>query len=65
MIDGGERIVTVDQVHGRHRPDEPEDTLRRTSIWVVRDGRIVRADYNVPHAEALAAVGATDEPSSA
>jgi len=58
MIDGGERIVTVDRVHGHHRPDEPEDTLRRTSIWVVRDGRIVRADYNVPHAEALAAVGA-------
>ncbi len=58
MIDGGERIVTVDRVHGHHRPNEPEDTLRRTSIWVVRDRRIVRADYNVSHAEALAAVGA-------
>lgn len=57
-IDGGERIVTVDRGHGRRGPDGPEETLRRTSIWVVRDGRIVRADYNVPHVEALAAVGA-------
>jgi SnoaL-like domain len=59
-IDGGERIVTVDRVHGHRGPDGPEEALRRTSIWTVRDGRIVRADYNVPHAEALAAVGAPE-----
>ncbi|HME05024.1 MAG TPA: nuclear transport factor 2 family protein [Solirubrobacteraceae bacterium] len=57
VIDGGERILTVDRAHGRHRPEEPEDTLRRTVIWTVRDGRIVSVDFNVPHAEALATVG--------
>jgi SnoaL-like domain len=60
VIDGGERIVTVDLGRGRHRPDEPENLLRRTEIWTVRDRRIVRADFNVPHAQALAAVGAAD-----
>jgi len=57
VIDGGERILTVDRAHGRHQPEEPEDTLRRTVIWTVRDGRIVSVDFNVPHAEALATVG--------
>ena len=60
VIDGGECIVTVDRGYGRHLPTQPEDTLRRTVIWTMRDGRIVRVDFNVPHADALAAVAAAN-----
>jgi SnoaL-like domain len=58
VIDGGDRIVTVDRGRGRYHPDEPENVLRRTVIWTVGSGRIIRVDFNVPHAMALAAGGA-------
>ncbi len=59
MIDAGEYVVAVDRGHGRHETDGPEETLRRTVLWTVREGRVVRADFNVPHAEALAMAGLT------
>lgn len=56
VVDGGECVVVVNRGHGRRRPDAPEETLWRTVVWTVRDGRIARVDFNVPHAQALAAV---------
>ncbi len=60
VIDGGCRIVTFHRGHGWHGPHESERTLKRRVIWTVCDGRIVRVDFNVPHAEALAAVAAVN-----
>lgn len=59
LIDGGECVVVVNRGHGWRQPDVREETLERTVIWTVRNGRIVEVDFNVPHAEALAAVGLT------
>jgi hypothetical protein len=58
-IDGGERIVVVQWAHGRLGPGQPEVTLRRADIWTVRDHKVVHVDFNVPVAEALAAVTPT------
>jgi len=59
MIDAGEHVVAVDRGYGRREPDAPEEPLRRTVLWTVRDGRVVHADFNVPHTEALAMAGLT------
>jgi hypothetical protein len=59
VIDSGERVVAIDRGYGRREPDAPEEMLRRTVVWTVRDGRIASVDFNVPHAEALAAIGLT------
>ena len=56
VIDGGERIVVIHRGYGRRQPDGPETALRRAAIWTVRDRCVVRVDFNVPPAEALATV---------
>ncbi len=56
-ISAGAFVVQVFRAHGRRQPDAPEEALRRTVLWTVCDGRIVRGDFNIPHAEALAMAG--------
>jgi ketosteroid isomerase-like protein len=57
VVDGGERVVVVLRGHGRREPGRPETTLRRATVWRLRDRRVVRVDFNVPYPEALAAAG--------
>ena len=58
MIDLGDRVVTVLCDYGRRGPDAPEVALRSATVWTVRDGLIVRAEfYTGGRAEALAAIG--------
>jgi ketosteroid isomerase-like protein len=59
VIDGGERVVVVHRCQGRLGPGAPDVTHRSATVWTVRDGLIVSVDFNVPHAEALTAVGLT------
>jgi ketosteroid isomerase-like protein len=62
MLDGGDRVVVVKFGRGRQRPTAPETSLKRAAIWTVKDGLIIKVDFNVPYEEALAAVGLTAQP---
>ncbi len=58
VIENGPFVVTVFLAKARrHATDAPEEERRRTVLWTVRHGRIVRGDFNVPHAEALVMAG--------
>ncbi|MGO8904795.1 MAG: nuclear transport factor 2 family protein [Solirubrobacteraceae bacterium] len=47
VIDSDTFAVVVNRCHGRHLPDAPAETLRRTVLWTVRDGRIMCVDFEV------------------
>jgi ketosteroid isomerase-like protein len=58
LIDLGDSVVAVLCDYGRREPDSQEVALRSATVWTVRDGRIVRAEfYAGGRAEALEAVG--------
>jgi SnoaL-like domain len=57
VIENGAFVVMVFRANARRHPDAPEEERRRTVLWELRDGRIVRGDFNIPHAEALAMAG--------
>ena len=59
VIENGAFVVQVFRANARRHPDAPEEERKRTVLWTLRDGRIVRGDFNVPHAEALAMAGLT------
>jgi len=59
VIENGAFVVMVFRATTRRQLDTPEEERRRTVLWTVRDGRIVRGDFDVPHAEALAMAGLT------
>jgi hypothetical protein len=50
----GPFVVVVNRGHGQRLSDAPQETVKRTALWTVREGRVVHADFNVPHAEAVA-----------
>ena len=56
VIDGGESVVVLHRSVARPRAGTPEVTRRRATVWTVRDRRVASVDFNVPPAEALAAV---------
>jgi ketosteroid isomerase-like protein len=57
-IDLGESVVAVLCDYGRRGKNGPEVPLKSATVWTVRDGRIVRAEfYPGGRAEALKAVG--------
>jgi hypothetical protein len=53
VLDCGERVVVLHTARAQSRPGVPESTLRRATIWTVRDRLIVHVDFNVPYNEAL------------
>ena len=58
LIDAGESVVAVVCDYGRREPDAPEVRMRTATVWTLRDGLIVRADfYPGGHGDALASVG--------
>jgi hypothetical protein len=58
MIDLGDRVVAVLCDYARREQDSPEVALKGATVWTVRDGRIVRAEfYAGGRAEAMAAIG--------
>jgi ketosteroid isomerase-like protein len=58
LSDLGERVVAIVCDYGRRESGAPEIAMRTATVWTVRDGRIVRADfYPGGRAEALASVG--------
>ena len=59
VIDCGDRVAVIDIGYGRREADAPEEMLRRASIYIMRDGRVLHLDVNLPVAEALAAVTPT------
>ncbi len=59
VIENGAFVVMVFRATARRQLDTPEEQRRRTVLWTVREGRIVRGDFDIPHAEALAMAGLT------
>jgi len=59
VIENGAFVVMVFRATTRRDLDAPEEERRRTVLWTVRDGRIVRGDFDIPHTEALAMAGLT------
>jgi len=56
ILDGGDRVVVLHRIEGRRRDDAPVETLRRATVWTVRDGLIVHVDFNLAPDDALATV---------
>jgi len=54
VIDADSRIVVFHRAHVRRTPSAPESVLEVAGVWTVREGRLVSADFNVPHVEARA-----------
>jgi len=65
VIDGGERVVVVHRSRGRPGSDAAEVTRRRATIWTLRDNLVTSVHFNVPYAEALAAIGLAGSPDGA
>jgi hypothetical protein len=58
LIDAGERVVAIVCDYGRREPGAPEVRMKTATVWTLRGGLIVRADfYPGGHADALASVG--------
>ena len=60
VIENGAFVVMVYRATARRHRDAPEEERRRTALWTLRDGLIVRGDFNIPYSEALAAAGVAD-----
>jgi ketosteroid isomerase-like protein len=61
MIDLGDRVVAVLCDYARREQDSPEVALKGATVWTVRDGRVVRAEfYAGGRAEAMAAIGLSE-----
>ena len=60
ILDGGARVLVVHRGTGRHSTSSDEVTRRRATIWTIRNGLVVRVDFNVPYDEALVESGITD-----
>jgi hypothetical protein len=60
VLGGGERVLVVHRGTGRHSQDAREVTRRRATIWTIRNGLIIRVDFNIPYDEALVATGLTE-----
>ena len=56
ILDAGDRVVVLLRIEGRRRNDAPVETLRRATVWTVRDGLIVHVDLNLAPDDALATV---------
>jgi SnoaL-like domain len=57
VIDAGDRVVVLVRDRARRPDTEAEVELVSGSIWQVRDGRLVRAEFFGSRAEALEAAG--------
>jgi ketosteroid isomerase-like protein len=57
VLDGGERVLVVHRGSGRPEPGADVVTRRRATVWTIRNGLIVRVDFNVPYDEALVEAG--------
>ena len=60
VIDGGERVLVVHRGSGVHSQGTEHVTRRRATIWTIRNGLIVRVDFNVPYDEALIEAGISE-----
>jgi len=60
VIDAESRIVVFHSAYVRRAPDEPETVLAVAGIWTVRDHRLIKAEFNVPQAEARAVAYSVD-----
>jgi len=60
FIDLGEQVLVLSHFHGKGR-DGIEARLPFAHLWTVRDGLVVRMDAFASHAEALKAVGRSEQ----
>jgi ketosteroid isomerase-like protein len=57
-VDLGDRVLLLYRSFGRLGPDAPEVPAELASVWTVRDGKIVHAEFfATTHAEARKALG--------
>ncbi len=61
IIDAGDRVVVVIQHHARGRITHIEFDQNFAMIWTFRDGRAVRMELYPTRAEALEAVGLSEQ----
>lgn len=61
VIDAGDRVVVLIKDRARPHDSDAEVELRAGSVWELRDGRIVRAEFFGSRAEALEAAGLSGE----
>jgi hypothetical protein len=60
VIDGGERVLVVHRGSGVHSLGTEKITRRRATIWTIRNGLVVRVDFNLPYDEALIEAGLSE-----
>jgi len=58
LIDGGDRVISLETTHGRGRASGAEVELHECGIWTLRNGRIVHVEWlDATREEALEAAG--------
>jgi ketosteroid isomerase-like protein len=57
LIDAGDRVLVLIRDRGRRRDLDAEIELTASSVWEIRDGRIVRAAFYTDRDDAFAAAG--------
>lgn len=60
--DGGDQVIVVHRLRGQRRAGGPEETLRRATVWTVRNQRVVHVDFNVIPEQAVAALKEAGQP---
>jgi hypothetical protein len=55
VVEAGNKVVLFERVVVRSAPSAPDTVLALANVWTVEHSRLVRADFNVPQAEARAA----------
>ena len=57
LIDAGDRVLALIRDHGQRTDTDAEVELTASSVWEVRDGRIVRVAFYTDRDDAFAAAG--------
>src|SRR4051794_5904278 len=61
VIDAGDEVVVLPRDHARRRGMEVEVSLMGATVWTVRDRKISRVAFYLDRAEALDAVGLSEQ----
>jgi ketosteroid isomerase-like protein len=57
FVDAGDAVVVVESIRARGRGSGVEVTIRSTSVWTVRDGRVIHVGWYYDQRAALRAAG--------
>ena len=60
MIDGGEKVISVETTRARGRRSGVEVELKHAAVWTIREGKVLRVVWFGTRAEALEAAGLSE-----